>query len=67
MALKAGPLPLRVPDLKRMLKAVQEMGLEVSGIQISPDGTIQIRTTDQIPANEEAANIALAGWIRHNG
>ncbi|MFC3057872.1 hypothetical protein [Paenirhodobacter populi] len=60
----ATPLPFRVPDLKRLVKATQDMGLPVTGIVIAPDGSIHVQT--QV-AKADSADAALESWMKRNG
>ncbi|RLL65265.1 hypothetical protein [Paenirhodobacter hankyongi] len=60
----AEPLPFRVPDLKKLVKAAQDMGLPVTGIVVGPDGSIHIKTMD---AKENEADATLERWMRNNG
>lgn len=61
----AAPLPFRVPDLKRAVKAAQDMGLPVSGFRITPDGSIHVETQRETKADE--ADGALESWMRRHG
>lgn len=61
----SGALPFRVPDLKRLVKATQDLGLPVTGIVIGPDGSIHIQT--QHDAKADSADAALEGWMKRHG
>ena len=38
------PCPFKIADVKRALRIAKDMGLEVTGYTIEPDGTIQVAT-----------------------
>ncbi len=61
----AEPLSVRVPYLKKLVKAAQDMGLPVSGVVISPDGSIRIETQKAVKG--DGADDALEGWMKGNG
>ncbi|QCP86500.1 hypothetical protein EYE35_12655 [Cereibacter sphaeroides] len=50
----------RVTDAKRALKVAQDMGLHVTGYEVSADG-IKVFTA---PAAESAADVALDAFMR---
>lgn len=60
----ADPLPFRVPDLKRLVKAAQDLGLPVSGVVVGPDGSIRLETHE---AKADCADAALENWIKRHG
>jgi hypothetical protein len=57
----AAPLPFRVPDIKRAVKAAQDLGLTVTGYKIGADGSIEVQTLEQAANNADAA---LEAWQR---
>ncbi|WP_118133721.1 hypothetical protein [Oceanicella sp. SM1341] len=50
-------------DIKRALKVAHDVGLNVAGYRIEPDGSIQVMTAE---AAESAADRALAVWEKSN-
>jgi hypothetical protein len=45
-----GKVSFREVDLRRAVKAVQAAGLPVTAIEITPDGTIRVLTSEPAPA-----------------
>ncbi|SDK62518.1 hypothetical protein [Paracoccus chinensis] len=50
-----------VPNVRKMVKLVQEMGLTVAGVDVFPDGGFRVLTAQE---KQDAADAALDGWLR---
>jgi len=55
----------KAADLKRALDVFQTMGLPIGGARITPDGAIEVLTTDSRSALTSAD--PLADWERRRG
>lgn len=40
----------RSPDIKRLIKAARDAGLDVAGFEASPDGTVRVVEARALPA-----------------
>lgn len=53
--------PFKQSDVTRAIRAAQQMGLPVSGFEITPEGKIVVHTATE---GHDAADAALEGWQR---
>lgn len=53
--------PASVPNVRKMVKLVQELGLPVSGVDVFADGGFRVLTA---PEKQDAAEAALDRWLR---
>lgn len=56
-------MTFRAPDLKKAIKAAQDMGLTVTGFEVGKD-MIRVLTAAEV---KDAADAALAGWEKTHG
>lgn len=50
-----------VPNVRKMVKLVQEMGLTVAGVDVFADGGFRVLTAQE---KQDAADAALDAWAR---
>lgn len=54
---------LSTPLVKRLIKAIRETGLDITGIGYQSDGTVHIQTAGAASQPQEMADSALENWI----
>lgn len=54
----------RAPDLKKAIKAAQDMGLAVTGYEITPEGGLRVMTGTE---EKNDADAELEKWRKSHG
>lgn len=54
----------RIAEVKRAIKAAQDMGLAVVGYEIGPNGEIRVQTGTEVKNDADAA---LSQWMKSHG
>jgi hypothetical protein len=63
--MSTGKLAFKESDVKRAIRAVQAVGLEVLGVSITKDGAIDLRTGKEEKSDDEFSNDEILRRLRN--